>query len=362
MGKGKQMRSSHTIAASDEKLEKISRKLTQLLRHRIHENGLTDVLRPDGYVPLARVLALPQFKEVTEADVRETVRTNDKQRMAIMEEGRTVYIRANQGHTADGIDANALLTPIDADGAKALGEVVHGTYHSAWPSIVDSGGLHRMARHHIHLAKGMPGEQGVISGMRKSSEVYIWVDVAKAVASGIPFFTSQNGVVLTAGRESDGILPLEMFSKVVDARTGRDLLNDLPATSGAAASSSSAPAPPPKLRLGFCRSSTAKQADGIVKTSLDYSVLVKAAAGKLKLARGDVRSLVLMESVNGHPVGTALPEGDCSAYLKDGVLIWVNTEEEDDGLEMPDAKKQKSDESTMSFGETTLAGALPEVS
>ena len=74
MGKGKQMRSSHTIAASDEKLEKISRKLTQLLRHRVHENGLTDVLRPDGYVPLL-ALALPQLKEVTEADVRETVRT-----------------------------------------------------------------------------------------------------------------------------------------------------------------------------------------------------------------------------------------------------------------------------------------------
>lgn len=206
----------------------IGRKLTQLLRHRVHENGLADVLRPDGYVPLERVLRLPQFSSlgVTTERVREVVRTNDKQRMALLEEGGVMYIRANQGHTSAGIDSDSLLTPLDAPAAAALcegrGLAVHGTYHSSWAAIWASGGLHRMARNHIHLALGLPGDAGVISGMRTSAQVLIWVDVAGAVEAGVKFYISANGVVLTPGRESDGLLPAQFFARVVDARTGRE--------------------------------------------------------------------------------------------------------------------------------------------
>ena len=89
-------------SARTSNLEKHSRSLTKLLRHRVHENGLGHALRPDGYLPLDAVLALPQFAGVTATDVEEIVRTNDKQRMALMKEGGKLYVRANQGHTIRG--------------------------------------------------------------------------------------------------------------------------------------------------------------------------------------------------------------------------------------------------------------------
>jgi len=58
--------------------------------------------------------------------------------------------------------------------------VIHGTYLRFWDSIKKSG-LSRMKRNHIHFAAGEPGTDGVISGMRKSAEVYIYIDLPKAL-------------------------------------------------------------------------------------------------------------------------------------------------------------------------------------
>jgi len=43
-------------------------------------------------------------------------------------------------------------------------------------------GLNRMARNHIHLAIGLPGD-GVISGMRSSCQVVIDINMTKAMHS-----------------------------------------------------------------------------------------------------------------------------------------------------------------------------------
>lgn len=53
-----------------------------------------------------------------------------------------------------------LVTPDDPNCPK---EAVHGTYMKHWPSI-QSQGLSRMNRTHIHLVPGLPGGGGVISG------------------------------------------------------------------------------------------------------------------------------------------------------------------------------------------------------
>ena len=45
-----------------------------------------------------------------------------------------------------------------------------GTYHACLPSILCTG-LSKMARNHIHFAAGLPESDGVISGMRSTSEV-----------------------------------------------------------------------------------------------------------------------------------------------------------------------------------------------
>lgn len=86
-----------------------------------------------------------------------------------------------------------------------------------------------MGRNHIHIAAGKARESGVISGntshpfilltaelwlgMRKTSQILIYIDTAKAMADGIKFYISANGVILTEGNEK-GFLLKEYFLKV----------------------------------------------------------------------------------------------------------------------------------------------------
>lgn len=136
-------------------------------------------------------------------------------------------IRANQGHSI-AVDNEGLLTPITSDNLPTM--VVHGTTHGAWPLIVSSGGLKRMARTHVHFASGLPSgmrsmeasgadEQTapapVISGMRNSSSVLVYIDIKKAMEGGLKFWRSENGVILSEG-DSDGLIKLEYFERVED--------------------------------------------------------------------------------------------------------------------------------------------------
>jgi 2'-phosphotransferase len=56
-----------------------------------------------------------------------------------------------------------------------------------------------------------------VAGMRGSSQILIFVDVQKALESGIEFFLSGNGVVLTEGDERGFLSPI-FFARVEDAK------------------------------------------------------------------------------------------------------------------------------------------------
>lgn len=88
-----------------------------------------------------------------------------------------------------------------------------------------------MRRNHVHFASGLPSgfkalsdsdvkveEQPVISGMRSSSSVLIFIDVRRAMEAGIRFWRSANGVILSEGDEK-GVVPVEFFERV-EARKG----------------------------------------------------------------------------------------------------------------------------------------------
>ena len=92
------------------------------------------------------------------------------------------------------MDPNLLLTRLSNDALRACPVIVHGTYAAAWQGIQESGGLSRRNRTHIHFAAGLPGSDGIISGMRKSCQVYIYVDAPKCAQANVPFFQSDNGV------------------------------------------------------------------------------------------------------------------------------------------------------------------------
>jgi len=204
---------------------KTSKALSWVLRHGAPTMGLD--MGTDGYVPLDQLLqnSHPRLRDLTEESIREVVATNDKQRFSLRQrDGGFWYIRANQGHSIDSIDPYQLLTPINPEDLGSI-TVIHGTYSEPWSRHISTEGLSKMGRTHIHFAKGMPSEQGVISGMRKSCDIYIHVDGAKCAKNGVEFFESSNGVILTAGVDNKGILPPLYFSCVV-ARSGEILFGN----------------------------------------------------------------------------------------------------------------------------------------
>jgi 2'-phosphotransferase len=91
-----------------------------------------------------------------------------------------------------------------------------------------------MKRNHIHFAVGLSTEGGVVSGIRQSAEVFIYLNVHKAMqgaitalkfmkvihsqslADGMVLFRSQNNVILTQGFQ--GLIPPAYFSRVTDTK------------------------------------------------------------------------------------------------------------------------------------------------
>ena len=53
--------------------------------------------------------------------------------------------------------------------------------------------------------------------MRSSSQIFIYINIQAALSSGIQFFFSDNGVVLTAG-DDKGLLKPEFFLRVENAK------------------------------------------------------------------------------------------------------------------------------------------------
>ncbi|KAI4138639.1 MAG: hypothetical protein LQ340_008050, partial [Diploschistes diacapsis] len=167
------------------------------------------------------------------------------------------------------------ILPSDPD---CPAEVVHGTYPAAWAKILETGGLSRMGRGHVHFAVGLPGasssatagggggggstlgtgspeiadasvatetehpnrsrpsekhdtptptpdaQQPIVSGMRASASVLVWVDVKRSMAEGgLKWWRSANGVVLTEGDER-GLVRLEFVTKAAERGGGGGVL------------------------------------------------------------------------------------------------------------------------------------------
>ncbi|MBN3304695.1 TRPT1 phosphotransferase, partial [Amia calva] len=202
---------------------RLSKALSFALRHGASQMGLD--MRADGFVLVEDLLSHPQFRSYSLDDVQRVVATNDKQRFKLHphpEDGR-LQIRANQGHSVQ--VAGLELTPV-TPGPGAPPSAVHGTFLRHWASI-RARGLSRMARTHIHLAPGLPGKEGVISGMRRDCELAIFIDVQKALGDGISFFWSENGVLLTPG-DSEGILAPKYFSRALRLAHPRESHPDTP--------------------------------------------------------------------------------------------------------------------------------------
>lgn len=176
---------------------KTSKKMSSILRHSKNPR----VLREDGWVPVSKMLTIMHCSR--DHLLMATIE-NNKNRFSIGR-GKTSgkeFVRANQGHSI----------PVHLDMKMIVDRstvCIHGTSKKAWIAI-EKNGLSIMNRQHIHMASGMPGQ--VVSGMRNTSKVAIFINIGLAMDDGIEFFESENGVILSSG--IDGIIAPKYFENV----------------------------------------------------------------------------------------------------------------------------------------------------
>lgn len=184
---------------------KQSKRLSYLLRHGAQKEGLA--ITAEGFVLITDLIK--KSPDLSVEIINEIAERDEKNRFFI----KDGLIRANQGHSMQVQVEMKLITD-----PSEIPTIIHGTFKSNWESIKSSG-LKRMTRQHIHFAVGMVGENGVISGMRKSCNLFIWVDARKCMDDGIQFYRSANNVILSPG--IDGVIDFKYFESVKD-REGVD--------------------------------------------------------------------------------------------------------------------------------------------
>ncbi|CAK8698489.1 unnamed protein product [Clavelina lepadiformis] len=203
---------------------KISKALSAVLRH--NKFGLK--VDSEGYITLDTLLRHQLFHKslsATREAIYRVVETNDKKRFTInIGEDGVERIKANQGHSVE--VENLELTEITD--ACDYPNVIHGTFWNAWRHIKGEG-LHKRKRIHIHMTTAEPADENkVISGMKRSCTIFIYIDLEAALKDGLEFFLSTNGVVLSPGDEK-GYLKPKYFKEVVGISHGNrcSLLEDI---------------------------------------------------------------------------------------------------------------------------------------
>ena len=211
----------HGRAGEKRQQDRVSRAMSKVLRHTAKQVGVD--MTPEGYVEVEKLVrVLPKGADVSA--VKSVVDADQKHRFGWKVDGDgKAWVRANQGHSHELVERDALLHRIThtEDLPKRC---VHGTTRDAWEKIKAAKGLARMGRNEIHLATGdFSDGSAVVSGMRKSSQVHVYVDAVLCLERGVPLYLSENGVVLCPGLGPRGVLPTGYFARVVDARTGSEL-------------------------------------------------------------------------------------------------------------------------------------------
>lgn len=167
-----------------QKLKKVSKSLSYVLRHRPDTVGLE--LSDGGWVLVDELIqAFQQHgKKLSLALLVEVVAENDKQRFEFSEDASR--IRARQGHSTDVDLGYEPATPPDT--------LYHGTATKNLESIFQNG-LVKGRRHHVHLSTNK--ETMIQVGMRHGTPVVLSINAKQMLVDGHIFFITGNDVWLT---------------------------------------------------------------------------------------------------------------------------------------------------------------------
>ncbi|MEX3017916.1 RNA 2'-phosphotransferase [Gymnodinialimonas hymeniacidonis] len=165
----------------DAQLAKISKFLSFVLRHKPDAIGLS--LDPEGWADIDELLQKADI-EITRAQLESVVKTNDKKRFAVSDDG--LSIRANQGHS---IEVNLGLEPVEPPDV-----LYHGTATRFLEQIKAEGLLPR-SRQFVHLSPDVATATSV--GKRHGKVVVLTVQARALHDQGHAFYRAENGVWLT---------------------------------------------------------------------------------------------------------------------------------------------------------------------
>ena len=167
----------------DSQLEKTSRYISFLLRHRPEAAGLT--LDEHGWANTTELIeCVSKTRHITLTLLEQIVSTDEKQRYTFNADKS--LIRANQGHS---IPVDVELIP-----STPPKKLWHGTAKKYVDSI-DKSGLLRQTRLYVHLSADH--QTAVTVGRRHGEPVVYTIDSAQMYADGYIFYKSVNGIWLT---------------------------------------------------------------------------------------------------------------------------------------------------------------------
>ena len=163
---------------------RVSKILSLVLRHQPEKVGVT--LDREGWVSVSTLLEALEAHglRLTLDELREVVRSNDKQRFSFSPDG--LQIRASQGHS--------VKIELGYEPLQPPPTLYHGTAERFLPSIKQQG-LSRGRRHHVHLSEQEATAHTV--GRRYGRPVILKIASGAMHADGHAFFRSANGVWLT---------------------------------------------------------------------------------------------------------------------------------------------------------------------
>jgi 2'-phosphotransferase len=210
-------------------IDKASRKLTQILRHKIVDYNL--IMNEEGYVKITDIysLNLKEFKNINNNDINQIVETNEKKRFELKIINEELFIRATQGHNTNVglfINDSKSLTKItlsdvsDTTDVSNVSDVstntnyniYHGTKKEYLNSIIKTG-LNKMNRKHIHFVENINRDKQM-SGFKNSSDIILKINMKLCIEDGIVFYKSSNNVILTEG--INGLISSKYIIEIIE--------------------------------------------------------------------------------------------------------------------------------------------------
>ena len=193
----------------DDPLYELSKSLSSLLRHDAIKKGLC--ITDSGHIACDTILSLEQFSQFTFADIEHVVANNNKKRFALKNQDGKWYIKANQGHTGE-IAEIIKLEKIHTEITEPIDVIFYGATLDDYKKLY-SDGLKVTTRWNIEF------------NLPKSPRILIYVNMELAMADGIKFYMTDNGIIVSKGIGPDQMISIKYFTAVIDQLTKRDLLN-----------------------------------------------------------------------------------------------------------------------------------------